>query len=135
MRSIFMGGPFALPAIWGSFCHDIAQWELFGHGALMIDLMATGECVGQVGINHGPNFPEKELGWMLYDGHEGNGYATEAGLAMRDWAFNAIGLTTLVSYFDPGNHRSMAVSRRLGGVPDPEAIRQDVGDEVFRYRP
>jgi RimJ/RimL family protein N-acetyltransferase len=134
-RSIHMGGPFPAPAIWGSFCHDIALWELFGHGALMIDLKATGECVGQVGINHGPVFPEKELGWMLYDGHEGSGYATEAGLAMRNWAFNVLGLATLVSYFDPANHRSMAVSRRLGGVPDPDASRQDPGDEVFRYRP
>lgn len=60
-RARFMGGPFDLRAAWGIFCHDAACWPLFGHGALMIDLRSTGECVGQVGISAGPLFPEKEL--------------------------------------------------------------------------
>lgn len=84
-RAQRMGGPYALRAAWGLFCHDIAGWELFGHGALMIDLRMTGDCVGQVGINHGPLFPEKELGWLVYDRHEGQGYATEGAAALRDW--------------------------------------------------
>ena len=134
-RAGFMGGPFDRRAAWGLFASDVALWELCGHGALMIELARTGECVGQVGINHGPLYPEKELGWLLYDGHEGRGYATEAGAALRDWAFRELRLATLVSYFDPANHRSMAVSARLGGVPDPTAPVQDEGDVVYRYHP
>nr|WP_314259747.1 GNAT family N-acetyltransferase [uncultured Devosia sp.] len=133
-RSRFMGGPFDTRGAWLTFSHDVALWELYGHGALMIELAETGECVGQVGINHGPLFPEKELGWLLYEGHEGRGYASEAGRAMRDWGFADLGLETLVSYFDPENHKSMAVSARLGGVPDPDAKRQDPEDMVYRYR-
>lgn len=117
------------------FSSDVAMWALYGHGALMIELKETGQCVGQVGINHGPMFPEKELGWLLYDGFEGRGFATEAGAAMRDWVFATLKLETLVSYFDPANHRSMAVSARLGGVRDDLAIPQDEGDVVFRYSP
>lgn len=132
-RAVFMGGPFDQRAAWGMFCHDVALWSLCGHGALMIDLRSTGRCIGQVGINHGPLYPEKELGWLLYDGYEGQGYATEAAAILRDWAFDALGLQTLVSYFDPANHRSMAVSARLGGVRDASAPVQDVGDVVFRY--
>lgn len=132
-RSTGMGGPFDTRAAWGLFCHDIACWPLFGHGALMIDLTATGTCVGQVGINHGPLFPEKELGWLLYDGHEGQGYATEAAEAMRDWAFTTLGLDTLVSYCDPANGRSIAVAERLGAVRDGTAPRQDPEDTVLRY--
>ena len=133
-RTRFMGGPFDRRGAWLSFCHDVALWPLFGHGALMIDLKSTGQCIGQVGINHGPLFPEKELGWLLYDGFEGFGYATEAATALRDWAFAMLGLPTLVSYFDPENHNSMAVSTRLGGVRDDTAPVQDEGDVVFRYR-
>lgn len=70
-RSAYMGGPFDEARAWGLFCHDIACWTMFGHGGLMIDVAATDECVGQVGINHGPLFPEKELGWLLYDGLKG----------------------------------------------------------------
>ena len=131
-RSVFMGGPFAGWAAWGMFCHEVALWRLFGHGGLMID-RRDGVCVGIVEINDGPLFPEKELGWMLYEGHEGNGYATEAATALRDWAFETLKLRTLVGYFDPNNHRSIAVARRLGGVRDDAAPRQDPVDLVFRY--
>jgi len=133
-RSVGMGGPFDTRAAWGMFCHDIACWELFGHGALMIERAADGACVGQVGINHGPLFPEKELGWLLYDGFEGLGYATEAAAAVRDWAFGTLGLSTLVSYFDPANARSIAVAERLGAVLDPRAAKQDPEDLVYRHR-
>lgn len=132
-RATFMGGPFDERAAWGMFASDIAMWPLYGHGALMIEVASTGQCIGQVDINHGPLFPEKELGWFLYDGHEGHGYATEAGRALRDWAFGTCGLATLVSYFDPQNVRSMAVSERLGGTRDGAAPVQDPGDIVFRY--
>jgi len=132
-RAWGMGGPFDERSAWGMFCHDIACWTLFGHGALMIDVTATGTCVGQVGINAGPLFPEKELGWLLYDGHEGHGYATEAAAAMRDWGFGTLGLETLVSYCDPANARSIAVAERIGGVRDDAAVRTDPDDVVMRY--
>lgn len=134
-RSAYMGGPFAGWAAWGLFCHDVGQWQLFGHGALMVDLRQTGTCIGQVGINHGPQFPEKELGWLLYDGHEGHGYAVEAARAMRDWAFAERGLRTLVSYCDSANARSIAVAERLGAVRDGNAPKQDPEDLVFRHSP
>ncbi len=138
-RAAFMGGPHDIRGAWGLFCHDASGWALYGMGALMADRRDTGETVGQVGINRGPLFPEPELGWFLHDGHEGNGYATEAARALRDWAFGAAGLPTLVSYMDPGNHGSAAVARRLGAVPDPDAPRQpgpeNDDDLVFRHSP
>jgi len=132
-RSSYMGGPVEPRFAWGMFCHDIACWMLYGHGGLMIDVAATGECVGQVGVNGGPMFPEPELGWLLYAGHEGQGYVTEAAGALRDWAFSAGGLPTLVSYFDPANIRSIAVAERLGAVRDFGALRQDPDDVVYRH--
>jgi len=132
-RSAYMGGPLEPRFAWGMFCHDIACWTLYGHGGLMIDSAATAECVGQVGINHGPLFPEKELGWLLYDGFEGQGYVTEAAAALRDWAFSELKLPSLVSYFDPANARSIAVAERLGAVRDDLAPRQDAGDVVYRH--
>lgn len=133
-RATYMGGPFDARAAWGLFCHDVACWELFGHGALMLERKADGVCVGQVGINHGPLFPEKELGWMLYDGFERQGYATEAAIALRDWAFGTRGLETLVSYFDPANARSIAIAERLGATRDDTAPKQDPEDLVHRHR-
>ena len=134
-RSVYMGGPYDERNAWGVFCHDVALWPLYGHGALMIDLRDGGTTVGQVGLNAGPLFPETELGWLLYVGHEGRGYATEAAAALRDWGFAVRGLQTLVSYVDPGNHASSSVAERLGAVLDPDAVRQpgDETDLVWRH--
>jgi RimJ/RimL family protein N-acetyltransferase len=132
-RSAGMGGPYDARAAWGVFCHDVALWSLYGHGALMIDLGSTGETVGQVGLNAGPLFPEPELGWMLYAGHEGNGYATEAAAALRDWSFAHLPLDSIVSYTDPQNLASQAVARRLGAVIDPDAQGIEPVDIVWRH--
>lgn len=134
-RSGFIGGPYEAQKCWGWFCHDAAQWVLFGHGGLMIDVTATGATIGNISINQGPLFPETELGWVLYDGHEGRGYATEAATALRDWGFAAANLPTLVSYIDPANRASAAVAERLGATLDYHAARQpgDEADLVYRH--
>jgi RimJ/RimL family protein N-acetyltransferase len=136
-RAWAMGGPYGLKAAWGMFCHDVAGWGLFGMGALTIDRRDTGETLGQVQLNNGPLFPETELGWLLFDGHEGRGYATEAAAALRDWAFGEGGLDGLVSHVHPENRASARVAERLGGVPDRQA-RNRPGEEgftVYRLRP
>ncbi|OCW59161.1 GNAT family N-acetyltransferase [Hoeflea olei] len=131
-RAGFMEGPHTLASAWGLFCQDLAQWQLMGCGALMIDDRATGQCVGQVGINSGPLFPEHELGWMVYDGFEGRGYAFEAASALRAWGFGPRGLSTIVSHIDPDNHRSRQLAERLGATLDTEAVRP--GQEILVYR-
>ncbi|WWW36887.1 GNAT family N-acetyltransferase [Stenotrophomonas rhizophila] len=132
-RASGLGGPFDLRAAWGLFCHARACWHFFGHGALMIEHAVTGTCPGQIGINDGPLFPEKELGWLLYAGHEGHGYATEAAQAMRDWAFGTLGMATLVSYVAADNPGSARVAQRLGGTLDAGAPRSDPHELVYRY--
>ncbi len=134
-RSTGMGGPYATREAWGIFCHEVALWPMCGHGGLAIDLQATGECVGIVEINDGPLYPERELGWQVYEEHEGNGYITEASRTFLDWAFNEVRLSTLVSYIDPDNMRSVAVAERLGGTLDLSAPKQDPDDLVYRYVP
>ena len=132
-RAVYMGGPFSIKMAWGLFCNDIAQWALFGHGSLMLEHRDTGQCLGQVGINHGPLFPEQELGWTVYRDAEGQGYAYEAAMALRDWAFNVRGLERLVSYIHPENTRSQKLAERMGATLDFSAPRQDPEDLVFRH--
>lgn len=128
-----MGGPFSPRAALGMFCADHAQWGFYGCGALMSEDRASGACLGQVGINSGPLFPEQELGWLLYPQAEGQGFAFEAALALRDWAQQDLGLITLVSYVDPDNRRSRHLAERLGAMLDPDAARPDPGDLVYRH--
>ncbi len=132
-RAIPMGGPLTDREAWGMFCHCAGSWMLFGYGALMIVDKATGMDMGMVSINGGPLFTEPELGWFLFDGFEGHGYATEAAAALRDWALDVRGLPTLVSYFAPDNEKSLAVVRRLSAVEDKHAVAPDPVDLVYRY--
>ncbi len=132
-RSSGMGGPFTMAEAWGLFCHDLAQWSLFGHGALMLQEKSSSACVGQVGINHGPLFPECELGWLVYASAEGKGYAFEAAQRFRDWAFETRKLQTLVSYIDEDNIRSRRLAERLGAVLDMAAPRNNPADLVYRH--
>ncbi len=132
-RATGLGGPLSKRQAWGLFCHDIACWSLYGHGGLMIDRRADGLCIGQVGISHGPLFPEKELGWLLYEGHEGQGYASEAARSLRDWAAQTLEVAELVSYIAPDNASSAALAERLGAVRDLVADRPDPDDLVYRH--
>lgn len=132
-RSVHMGGPAGPDESWGYFCSDAAMWDLFGHGALMIDDTLSGVCYGQVAINHGPWFPEKELGWMLYPEAEGKGIAYEAAKALLDWGYGTAKLDTIVSYISPDNARSIALATKLGAALDDTAPRPDPEDLVFRH--
>ena len=56
----------------------------------------------------------EEIGWMLAREHWGHGYASEAALALRDWALAERGLTRLISLIRPGNEASVRVAARIG---------------------
>lgn len=129
----YAGGLKDRQAVWRDFATDMGQWHLLGFGSLAVALRSTGECIGQAGLNAPPEYPERELGWVLWEGFEGHGYAFEAASAMRDFAFETFGWTTLVSYIDPDNARSIRLAERLGAKLDKEAATPN-GDNCLVYR-
>ncbi len=133
-RSTFMHGPLTRRQAWFAFCGDIAQWDLFGHGAWGIERLDDGAFVGQVALNKPPHFPELELGWFMMEGFEGHGYAFEAAEMARSYAYVELGHDTLVSYIDAGNVRSIALAERLGATLDTTAKTPDDEDcLVYRH--
>lgn len=132
-RSRHIGGPLAEKAVWRDFMNAVGHWPILGFGAWGVDLKATGECVGQVAVSCPAEYPEPELGWLLFDGHEGKGFAFEASARARRFAFEEVGLDKLVSYIDPENLRSIRLAERLGGVRDTGAATPG-GDPCLVYR-
>lgn len=118
---------------WLHFVTATGQWVLRGHGAFSIEDRATGAYLGEAGIFREHDYPEAEIGWMVVPAAEGRGVAHEAALTVREWAYRALGLTTLVSYIDPENRRSIRLAERLGARIDPDADRPNAGDLVFRH--
>ena len=132
-RARFMGGPYERSRAWRDYAAVMGGWVLQDFGYWAVEERGTGRLTGAVGIQHPVDFPEDELGWELYDGFEGRGYATEAARAARDWAFGPRGLPTLVSYIDPENLRSIRLAERLGAVRDEAAVPSEPGDLVYRH--
>ena len=58
--------------------------------------------------------PEIEIGYRLVPDVWGIGYATEAAGAVRDYAFEVLGLKRLVALIEPVNKRSIRVASKLG---------------------
>jgi len=58
-----------------------------------------------------------EVAYALAPEFWGRGYATEAAIASRDWAFRSLDVPHVVSLIDPANAASIAVAERNGMRP------------------
>lgn len=97
----------------------------------MIEYCDIGVCIGQVGINYGLLFLEKELGWLLYVGQEGQGYVIEVVIVLCDWVYMMLVLDMLVSYMSFGNVVFVWVVQCMGVVCDDVVLCVDFMDLVY----
>lgn len=132
-RSAFLGGGAPRQAVWRALLANVGHWALRGYGIYSVETTA-GEFVGRSGVVFHDGWPEPELVWHLYDGHEGKGYATEAATAARADAANRLGLDRLISLIDPANARSIALARRLGAVAEGMTTEPNLQTSVQIYR-
>jgi RimJ/RimL family protein N-acetyltransferase len=119
----FLGGPQTREAADAVSQRIAAHWDEHGFGLWAAIEPRTGDCVGFAGAcrpgpGWGPDVAgEVEVGWRLARRAWGCGMATEgAGLAMQALTSH-LALPRIVSFVDPGNERSLAVTRRLGMRP------------------
>jgi RimJ/RimL family protein N-acetyltransferase len=133
-RSRHIGGPMDAGKVWFGFTSDVGSWVLYGTGAWAVDRRSDGTTVGQLSLNQPVQCPELELGWIMFDGFEGHGYAKEAAEAVRRYAFEDLGVDTIVSYIDEANTRSIALAERLGATLDADAATPgDAPSLVYRH--
>lgn len=132
-RADAVGGMQPRNQTWRDLGYDAGQWALRGFGSWAIELRQTGEYAGQAGLNLPDDYPETELGWILFEPFEGKGHAFEAASMARDFAFRVLRMKTLVSYISPSNIRSIRLAERLGAVPDPAAPTPP-GEACLVYR-
>lgn len=125
-RANFIGGPYTRDLAFRAWGHVIGQWVIRGFGSFVFERKDTGQAIGHGGPWFPEGWPEKELGWTIWDAeNEGQGYALEGAAAARDHAFGDLGWDTAVSYIDEGNDRSEALARKLGAVRDRNAPLPD----------
>jgi RimJ/RimL family protein N-acetyltransferase len=115
-RSAGIGGPASRSEAWRGMAMMIGHWELRGYGMWWLEERASGRAVGRVGLWNPEGWPALELGWVVYDGFEGRGYAYEAAVASRDYARKTMPSNTLISLIAPENARSIRLAERLGAT-------------------
>ena len=57
------------------FTAGAGRWMIAGHGAWTIERKSDAAAVGLVSLNTAIALPDPELGWILWEGFERQGYA------------------------------------------------------------
>lgn len=95
---------------------NIERYSIFGFGLWAVVLKETGEMIGDCGLTmqliNGTIKPE--IGYHIAKVHQRKGYAKEAAMAVRDWAFTNTPFNTLYSYMKSTNVPSAATAKANG---------------------
>ena len=134
-RAHGLGGPKTIGEAWRAFAAELGHWEMLGYGMWAITLRGDNDAVGFVGPWTPEDWPEAEIGWMIFDENvEGTGVAFEAAKAAIVHAFDALNWRTAVSYIAPDNIRSIALAKKLGAILDHHAKVPDPQNPCLVYR-
>ncbi|UYZ84193.1 GNAT family N-acetyltransferase [Entomomonas sp. E2T0] len=97
-------------------CRSLIEEQ--GWGIWAVELKATGEFIGFVGLHKPsaklPFSPCVEVAWRLASKYWGNGYAPEAAQAALKFGFEELALDEIVSFTTLQNQRSQTVMKKLG---------------------
>jgi RimJ/RimL family protein N-acetyltransferase len=134
-RAAMMGGPLDRLGAWRSLAASLGHWELRGYGMWAVEETRTGGFLGQVGLFDPEGWIAREIGWWLAAPEsEGRGFAREAALAARRYAYDIAGWREAFSVIHPENHRSIRLAERLGATLDREqAIPGGAIRRVYRH--
>lgn len=102
--------------------------------ALAVEEKKTRDFVGCVGLWKSEPWPEVELGYWILSEMYGKDYATEAGIASKQFAFDSLDLPTLVSFIDPSNEPSKRTALKIGATYEATINLINFGPhDVYRY--
>ena len=99
---------------WRSMAGFLGHGVLRGYTNNVVVEKASGRLLGRCGLWRPEGWPGLEVGWTLGRSFWGHGFATEAAVAWREYAFSVLGAVELCSVIHPDNSASIAVARRIG---------------------
>lgn len=102
------------------------EWDDEGFGVFAVELLASGELIGAVGLSVPDSPPEVlpavAVTWRLGRPFWGQGYASEAAHATLEFALQDRGLDRVVAIDRVGNEASENVIRKLGMEPESDTV-------------
>ena len=131
MRYWTAGGPYTRDVAERNFAASLTRLREYGFGRRWVvakeDRAGLGftdtKYFGQSCDDVSPD--EVEIGWMIAPSAWGHGYATEAGTAVRDEAFERLNLESIVAVHHPENTASRRVMEKLGMTFERDVVARD----------
>jgi RimJ/RimL family protein N-acetyltransferase len=93
----------------------VSEWE---SGSPVFAITELGTAIGVIGLRRTDS--EFELHYWLATDRTGQGYVTEAGQVLLEWAREALEARRIALHAGMDNRRSLAVAERLGFTRDGE---------------
>jgi RimJ/RimL family protein N-acetyltransferase len=110
----FGGEIFSREQMEGWLRRNLDHQAQFGYGLFSVILKENGRLIGDCGLEQMEDQGAAELGYDFRSDVWNQGYATEAALAARDYAFDVLGLPQLISLIRVGNLASKRVAEKVG---------------------
>ncbi|WP_052726215.1 GNAT family N-acetyltransferase [Devosia epidermidihirudinis] len=95
----------------------IALFQSRRLGKLRVTRKSDGAFIGRAGYGIYTPTGEPEIGFAFFADQQGQGYATEAASALRDWMFRETDAPHFIGFADTRNAPSLAVLRKIGMTP------------------
>ncbi|MBO6813680.1 MAG: GNAT family N-acetyltransferase [Rhizobiaceae bacterium] len=128
-----IGGASDEHTAWNALAAICGEWVLSGYGTFAVSQKTDDRVIGYAGIWFPKDIQEPELTWGLFAGHEGKGFATEAAMAAKEWAYRTFGWPPLMSFIHPDNTPSIALAKRMGAVLESEGSLRGAHRLIFRH--
>lgn len=93
---------------------QFARYDKYGFGLWAVILKETNEFIGQCGLTIQPwkDSEVLEIGYLFERKYWHNGYATEAAIACKRYAFETLGASEICSIIRDTNTASQNVAKR-----------------------
>ncbi len=144
MRHLGVGRTLSREETEASLARMLRGLELDGFGQFAVERKQDSDVIGRCGFlvwdastlmptteaeATGPT--ELEVGYALGRPYWGNGYATEAAIAVRDHALGPMQRERLIAFIRPENERSRRVAEKLGMRHERDVLLMELPAQLF----
>lgn len=130
----YYGGPLDRSAAWRAAAAMMGHWVIRGYGAWAVEEKATGDFCGIVGLWFPEGWPEREITWAMVAHKQGKGYAAEAAIRSREYAYDTLAWNAVFSCINAKNTASIRLAEKLGATLDREIEHETRGTIlVFKH--
>lgn len=113
--------------------NQLRRYAEHGFGLWAVVLRGTGEMIGQCGLTwqeDGSGRPVLEVGYLFQKAFWHNGYAAEAAIACKEYAFERLGAQVVCSIIRDNNLPSQKVALRNGMAPTGSVVKHYYGMDM-----